>query len=333
MGFALVERLLGGLVPASLRLARRLQPPGAVAAVVALSLGEGTLAGVVACGWLAVCLCATVAGVVVARQTWQRAPERRTLGDLTIAAGLCYLSVGGAWLVIGRLGLRPFDLSTDIVRLTSVHFHYAGFALPVLAAAGLAGVDWFASRVSLVTGCLAAVAGPPVVAAGFVFDSAVGQVGGALAMTTAAWAVAFGTFLLATSATALTAAPSPASANPAATAAHPGATAAGMSSTASAPTELAEPPARLARPPRDPVNDAGRALLVVSSVAPLVPMVLAVQWALAQHVSMPALSINAMASTHGLLNAVGFVMIGLAGWLLVVPPHLAAPLGDDGGLA
>lgn len=329
MGFALVERLLGGLVPASLRLARRLQPPGAVAAVVSLLLGEGTLAGVVACGWLAVCLCATLAGVAVAHQAWQRAPERRTLGDLTIAAGLCYLSVGGGWLVIGRLGLRPFDLSTDIVRLTSVHFHYAGFAVPVLAAAGLAGVDWFASRVSLVTGCLAAVAGPPVVAAGFVFDSAVGQVGGALAMTTAAWAVAFGTFLLATSATALTAAPATSSTGASAGAA----TGTARSLSASAPTSAPEPLLRPAPRPRDVVNDAGRALLVVSSVAPLVPMVLAVQWALAQHVSMPALSINAMASTHGLLNAVGFVMIGLAGWLLVVPPHLAAPPGDERDLA
>jgi hypothetical protein len=325
MGFALVERLLGGLVPASLRLARRLQPLGAAAAVVSLLLGEGTLAGVVACGWLAVCLCATVAGVVVAHQTWQRAPERRTLGDLTMAAGLCYLSVGGAWLVISRLELRPFDLSTDIVRLTAVHFHYAGFALPVLAAAGLAGVDWLASRVALVTGCMAAVAAPPVVAAGFVFDSAVGQVGGALAMTTAAWGVAFGTFLLATSATALTAAPA---ALPAAGAAS----GAGRSPSASGSTAVSEPPTRPARPPRDLFNDVGRALLVVSSVAPLVPMVLAVQWALAQHVSMPALSINAMASTHGLLNAVGFVMVGLAGWLLVVPPHLAAPPGDDWGL-
>jgi hypothetical protein len=325
MGLALVERLLGGLVPASLRLARRLQPVGAAAAVVSLLLGEGTLAGVVACGWLAVCLCASVGGVVVARQTWQRAPARRTLGDLTMAAGLCYLTVGGAWLVIGRLGLRPFDLSSDIVRLTAVHFHYAGFAVPVLAAAGLAGVDWFASRVSLVIGCLAAVAGPPVVAAGFVFDSAVGQVGGALAMTTAAWGVAFGTFLLATSATALTAAPTVAAADPAAADV-------GRSPSASAPAAVSDPPIRPGRPPRDLFTDAGRALLVLSSVAPLVPMVLAVQWALAQHVSMPALSINAMASTHGLLNGVGFVMVGLAGWLLVVPPHLATPSGDDWGL-
>jgi hypothetical protein len=168
-----------------------------------------------------------------------------------------------------------------------------------------------------------------VVAAGFVFDSAVGQVGGALAMTTAAWGVAFGTFLLATSATALTAAPAAASTG--ATAGAAAGTARSLS--ASAPTPAPEPSTRTPRPSRDVVNDAGRALLVVSSVAPLVPMVLAVQWALAQHVSMPALSINAMASTHGLLNAVGFVMPGLAGWLLVVPAHLAAPPGDEWGLA
>lgn len=296
-----MERLLGDTAPSALQLARRLQPAGALAAVVSLLVDQGTVAGVLACGWLAVCLCATAAGVVVARQTWRRAPARHMLGELTVSAGLGYLSVGGAWLVISRLGLRPFDLSTDIVRLTAVHFHYAGFALPVLAAAGLAAVDWLASRVSLVTGCVAAVVGPPIVATGFVLDSGVAQVGGALAMTVAAWAVAFGTFLLATSTSALT-----------------------------RPVIAAENPSLPPPRGREAGRRAGRALLVVSSLSPVVPMLLAVQWALAQHVAMPALSVDAMASTHGLLNGIGFVVAGLAGWLLAGVPAVGLPVATPG---
>jgi hypothetical protein len=293
LGFALAERLLLGAVPPALHLARRMQPVGAAAAVAALLVGEGTLAGVLACGWMAVCLCATAGGVGVVRDLWRASPSRHTLGHLTIAVGLGYLSVGGAFLVTSRLGLRPFDLSSDIVRLTSVHFHYAGFGLAVLAAAGLASVDWLASAVSLVTGCVAAMASPPFVALGFLFDSAPGQVGGALGMTVAAWAVAFGTLLLATSSSAL-------------------------SPPADAPASASSRRADLAR-------RVGRSLLVVSALSPIIPMVLAVQWALAQHASMPALSIDAMASTHGVLNAVGFVGAGLVGWLLTGLPVAGSP--------
>jgi hypothetical protein len=91
-------------------------------------------------------------------------------------------------------------------------------------------------------------------------------------MTIAAWATAFGTFLLATSSTG---------------------------------------PAR--GPGVAPAT--GRTLLVVAALSPAVPMVLAVQWALAQHSGLPALGIHTMAATHGVLNA-AFVVSGLVGWLL-----------------
>ncbi|HEX5947902.1 MAG TPA: YndJ family transporter [Acidimicrobiales bacterium] len=298
LGFALAERLLLGAVPGALHVARRAHPVGAALAVAALLVDKGTVSGLLACGWLAVCLCATAGGIGVVRNVRRAAASRHTLGHLTIAVGLGYLSVGGAFLVASRFDQRPFDLSSDIVRLTSVHFHYAGFGLTVLAAAGLASVDWLASAVSLVTGCVAAMVSPPVVALGFLFDSGVGQVGGALGMTVAAWAVAFGTFLLATSSSAL-------------------------SPPADAPASASSRRADLER-------KVGRSLLVASALSPIIPMVLAVQWALAQHTGMPALSIDAMASTHGVLNAIGFVAAGLVGWLLTglpVPSH-RAPAAD-----
>jgi hypothetical protein len=310
LGLAVVDRVLGGGAPAPVRLARRLHPAGALAAVASIVVSPGGPAGALAAGWLAVCLCATAggAGLVVrlARAAapvtapspgapssppsdlpWRgpvpptalaparlpaTVPPAGTLATLVMAAGLAFLSVGGGWLVASGLGARPFDLSSDIVRLTAVHFHYAGFGLAVLAATGLAAADWLASRTALVTGCLASVAGPPVVAAGFAYDSGEAQVVGAVIMTVAAWTVGFGTMLLATT-----------------------------------------------RPRRGHgvPGSAGRTLLLVSAFSPIVPMLLAVQWALAQRTSLPALGIDDMAATHGLLNGVGFVMAGLGGWLLV----------------
>ena len=57
-----------------------------------------------------------------------------------------------------------------------------------------------------------------------------------------------------------------------------------------------------------------RLLLAVSAVAVLVPMVLAVQWAVGWNYGTPALSIPVMARTHGVLNAVGFALCGVWGW-------------------
>jgi hypothetical protein len=57
-----------------------------------------------------------------------------------------------------------------------------------------------------------------------------------------------------------------------------------------------------------------KVLLVVSSVAVFVPMLLAVQWAVGANYGTPALSIPAMAQTHGAINALGFTLCGVMGW-------------------
>jgi hypothetical protein len=63
-------------------------------------------------------------------------------------------------------------------------------------------------------------------------------------------------------------------------------------------------------------NAVSRPFLVVSSVAVLAPMVLAVFWATAQYYDVAALSIPDMARVHGTINAFGFVGCGLTGWRL-----------------
>jgi hypothetical protein len=44
-----------------------------------------------------------------------------------------YLVVGACWLVLARCGIRPLNFEHVIVHATAVHFHYAGFVLPILA--------------------------------------------------------------------------------------------------------------------------------------------------------------------------------------------------------
>jgi hypothetical protein len=73
-----------------------------------------------------------------------------------------YVAVGGLWAVVDRWGWRPLEFEAVIVLLTAIHFHYAGFLLPVVTGlamrrgggrlAGLAGVS--------------VVAGVPLVALG-----------------------------------------------------------------------------------------------------------------------------------------------------------------------
>jgi hypothetical protein len=73
---------------------------------------------------------------------------RRGLGSLPLLcrdAGLIYAAVGAAWLLADRLGLRPLGFDPAIVLLTAVHFHYAGWLLPIITglALGNSKPSWF----------------------------------------------------------------------------------------------------------------------------------------------------------------------------------------------
>jgi hypothetical protein len=57
-----------------------------------------------------------------------------------------------------------------------------------------------------------------------------------------------------------------------------------------------------------------RILLRVSALAPLVPMVLAVEYSAGHVFGFPTLDIHAMALIHGDLNALGFSLLGLVAW-------------------
>jgi len=55
------------------------------------------------------------------------------VGELAIVAGLAFPLVGSAWLLADRLALEPLGFSPLIVMLTAVHFHHAGWTLPISA--------------------------------------------------------------------------------------------------------------------------------------------------------------------------------------------------------
>jgi len=100
-------------------------------AVVALasSFGPpaGLLAAILATPWFLVTLLLAFLGA-----RYMLREVRDLDAQLALGAALMLVAVGGGWTLVSRAGLRPANFSTAIVLLTGVHFHYAGFALPVL---------------------------------------------------------------------------------------------------------------------------------------------------------------------------------------------------------
>lgn len=116
------------------------QLPAAVAVVFALSLPVGSVdrlgslgGAVFALPWLG------VAGTVALFGLWRLAARGfrpRPLPELAVDAALLYLPVGAVALVLHRAGIS-FHFDPVIILLTVVHYHYAGFALPLVT--GLVG--------------------------------------------------------------------------------------------------------------------------------------------------------------------------------------------------
>ena len=151
--------------PSAIRLrgmARILQPPGALAAIASFFLPRGTLAGFLALGWLVVCGIASVAGLAELLEARSLRPPH-----LLAAAALGFLSVGAAWLFASRAGIT-LGFSREIVELTAVHFHYAGFAATLMSALALKALRDRSPRVRLLsaTSGLLVIFGTPLTAAG-----------------------------------------------------------------------------------------------------------------------------------------------------------------------
>lgn len=121
------------------RLTVMLQPFAALVGGMSVLLSTGPLAGAAAAGWFLFTGLIAVQGVGRLREA-----KRASLADICLAVALIYLPVGGAWLVVARLGLRPLGFPPDIVLLTAIHFHYIPLAALVMT--GLIGQAGFAIK-------------------------------------------------------------------------------------------------------------------------------------------------------------------------------------------
>lgn len=169
-----------------LALARVIQPIGAVAALVAFLMSPGWTAGIIALGWFLVCVIAALAGLV-------ELLESRSLraAHLVPAAAVTYLAVGAGWIVVSRGGLRPLGFSRDIVELTGVHFHYAGFAATLMAALTMMALrDRGCLAPSAAGAGLLIVVGVPITAAGIATSSGLATVIGPVLLGTGVLSIA-----------------------------------------------------------------------------------------------------------------------------------------------
>lgn len=139
------------------RMVIALQLPTALALAAAFLLPQSVAAAGLALPWLATTgVMALLALLRVLRRGWLPLPE------LAIDAGLAFPLVGAVWAFLDRADIHSLQFATVVVLLTAVHFHYAGFALPLLT--GLAGRSRQGALANLAA--LGVIVGVPLVAAG-----------------------------------------------------------------------------------------------------------------------------------------------------------------------
>ena len=138
----------------------RLVLPAAALLIIAFRLQAGPMAALLTLPWVAV----TGVTALIAGMRWMHDPDRLR-PDLRHAtdAAVVFLAVGAIFALTDRLGIRPFGFSSAIILLTAVHFHFAGFVLPLAGA--LAWTRRPSRWLELALG--AVVFGIPITALGF----------------------------------------------------------------------------------------------------------------------------------------------------------------------
>lgn len=136
-------------------------------------VAPGMIAASLAVPWFVATCGVALAGL---HDAWRF--RRGPLARLIAACGMTYLSVGGGWSLLDRGGIRPLGFDPAIVLLTAIHFHYAGFALPILTSLAECGFiddarsspragNWFWRGTSI-----AVLASVPLVAVGITASQA-----------------------------------------------------------------------------------------------------------------------------------------------------------------
>lgn len=141
-----------------------LQPIAALCATAGLILQPGVAVGAITAVWVLFAVILALFGI------WRLLPRGfRPIEELLIDAGLLYIIVGALALFLNRLGVAPLGFSDSLVLLTGVHFHYAGFVLPVLT--GISGrVCTGSVRRAYVPVAVVVLFGPGLIGLGITFS-------------------------------------------------------------------------------------------------------------------------------------------------------------------
>jgi uncharacterized protein (UPF0548 family) len=99
----------------------------AILLIPSFALYPGSRAGLLALPWLGFTGLVALLGLV--RHV---AHGYRTAAGVATSAAMIFLAVGGGWTLASRWGMEPMGFREPIVLLTGAHFHFAGFALPIL---------------------------------------------------------------------------------------------------------------------------------------------------------------------------------------------------------
>jgi YndJ-like protein len=253
---------------------RILQPPAAGMVVISFWLAPGLLSAALVVPWVGLCVALAIgAGLTLLRD------RDGSLASWAVNVGRMDLVVGGAGLLISRLGARPMDFQEPILLLTAVHFHYTGFATALLAGA----LTVYARRYNrtprlLLPVVVLVLAMPLAVAAGFIWSGTL-KVVAVIALSFSLVAMAGIQFWMA----------------------------------------------------RDLEARTARWFLRFSASAVVLGMALAVVYAVGDWLGRDWLLIPRMASTHGMVNAFGFVLFGLLAWVVELsgPMEIGLRAGDS----
>lgn len=146
-------------------IARKLQLPSALCAIASFWLPQGIMATILVLPWFVFGCLVGLEGLMglIHGEVSKLRTECRIMSFL-------YLPIGCAWLIASRFGLSPMGFQEPIVLLTAVHFHFAGFAAPLLALAAGTAVEKKSAALRRIfkVVALGVLAGPGLLAVGFV---------------------------------------------------------------------------------------------------------------------------------------------------------------------
>jgi hypothetical protein len=111
-----------------------LQPVAALLGVLAFTQPSGVTAALLALPWLLCTGLVALTGLALASAAPRRQAIHKPAHEWVLVMGMLYLPVGASWLLLSRLGIRPLGFPDVIVLLTAIHFHYTGFAVPIITA-------------------------------------------------------------------------------------------------------------------------------------------------------------------------------------------------------